>query len=203
MILKLNKNYMPCGGTNNIEDVFGKLYNGTYQAIEATVDENGDFETFIPHLTWESWLSKEIPEGAKTVRTPSMVIEIPSIVVCTKYDKIPKIDAGIPTKEKIYERDDYTCVYTGRRLKRRDLSIDHVHPTSLGGSQSEWENMVTCDKRINHLKSNYILGQIPRDILTKMGVTELKLRYQPFKPKFRKMGYDMDDVQRIFVDKKK
>lgn len=195
---------MPCGATNNVEDVFGNLFNGKYQPIEATINEEGNFDVFIPH-TWESWLEKDIPEGVRTVGTVTQRIEVPAIVVCKKYDKIPKVDAGSPSKEKIYERDDYTCAYTGRKLSRRELSIDHVFPTSLGncpcgcGVSSCWNNMVTCDKRINSLKSDYILGSIPKSILDKMGVRELKLRWEPSKPKYRKIGKNLSAAQRMFV----
>lgn len=195
---------MPCGATKNIQDVFCRLYNGSYQPIEVVIGDDGNFEVFTPH-TWDTWLEKDIHEGSETIRTTHNEIEIPLVVVCKNYNKIPKISCGVVTKEKIYERDDYTCVYTGKKLKRRELSVDHVIPTSIGnckcgcGKSTCWNNMVTCDARINHLKSNYSLEQIPKRILDKMGVSELKLRYEPFTPKYKTIGGGLNEAQKKFL----
>ena len=79
--------------------------------------------------------------------------------------------AQFPTKKNIWERDKYTCVYTGKKLSKEELSVDHVYPKSKGG-QDTWENLVTCDKQLNSDKSNKLLSE-----------TKLKLRYKPYKPK--------------------
>ena len=70
----------------------------------------------------------------------------------------------------IWSRDNYTCVYTGEKLNRETLSVDHVIPKSMGG-QCTWENLVTCQRILNSNKGSKTLKE-----------AKLKLRYTPFKP---------------------
>lgn len=51
---------------------------------------------------------------------------------------------------RIWERDDYTCRYCGRR---NFLSIDHVIPESRGGSMEE-KNLVTACRACNSIKND-------------------------------------------------
>lgn len=55
------------------------------------------------------------------------------------------------TKSNVFRRDDYTCVYCGRQLPVKQLTIDHVLPRSRGG-QSSYNNCVTACKACNHHK---------------------------------------------------
>ena len=45
----------------------------------------------------------------------------------------------------IFERDGYSCTYCG---SKSDLTIDHVHPVSLGGSNHQ-ANLQTLCRRCN------------------------------------------------------
>ena len=60
-----------------------------------------------------------------------------------------KIDAWIKLKRRVYERDNYLCVYCG------DIGehIDHVRPKSRGG-QDVFNNLVSACQRCNFSKSN-------------------------------------------------
>ena len=119
---------------------------------------------FIPHLyayvdVWcgtaevvETYKDKFIllGEGKKDLA--------PSIIKLKYYvNKVPHMAPAPLTKTNVYIRDNYTCVYTGERLKDSDLSWDHVIPTSKGGKHS-WGNLVTCHRKINELKADFILG---------------------------------------------
>ncbi|MFJ4286435.1 HNH endonuclease [Paenarthrobacter nicotinovorans] len=57
-----------------------------------------------------------------------------------------KISAALRTA--VYERDGYACVSCGQR---RQLSLDHIHPYSLGG-QDTYENLQTLCKSCNSSK---------------------------------------------------
>ena len=65
---------------------------------------------------------------------------------------------------------DKTPFPQSKKLKKAELSVDHVYPKSKGGRDT-WDNLVTCDKLLNSKKSNKLLSE-----------TNLKIRYKPFKP---------------------
>jgi hypothetical protein len=59
-------------------------------------------------------------------------------------------------RRQIYARDRYTCVYCGRRGRRRLLTIDHVFPVALGGS-NDVGNLVTACRACNLTKGARLL----------------------------------------------
>jgi 5-methylcytosine-specific restriction endonuclease McrA len=56
-------------------------------------------------------------------------------------------------------RDDGVCQYCGKGLPSSQLSVDHVVPTSRGGSGSSWENQVIACRRCNGRKGNRLLSE--------------------------------------------
>jgi 5-methylcytosine-specific restriction endonuclease McrA len=75
-----------------------------------------------------------------------------------------------PTKQNIFKRDKYTCGYSGRKLQKNELSVDHILPISRGGGNT-WENLITCAKEVNTFKDN----RTPQEC-------GLKLLWKPGKP---------------------
>jgi len=66
-------------------------------------------------------------------------------------------------KEKIYNRDNYTCFYCGIRVvpghpdwKFTPIEIDHVIPLSKGGENTE-ENLVCSCRKCNRSKGSKII----------------------------------------------
>ena len=64
-----------------------------------------------------------------------------------------QIDEGI--KWRVYERDNYTCVYCG--AKGIPMTVDHYNPQALGGKTTV-ENLRTSCRSCNKLK-----GHLPID----------------------------------------
>src|SRR5437870_7091206 len=54
-------------------------------------------------------------------------------------------------RDRVFSRDDYRCVYCGKRFAADELSVDHVEPRVRGGDQSTG-NLVTACKGCNTLK---------------------------------------------------
>lgn len=54
---------------------------------------------------------------------------------------------------RLFERDRHLCAYCGNRFGRRQLTRDHVQPTSRGG-KDEWTNVVTACTRCNSRKAD-------------------------------------------------
>lgn len=69
------------------------------------------------------------------------------------------------TRFEVLRRDDYTCRYC--RSRENELTIDHVVPAALGGSDAP-ENLVACCKDCNTGKSSSapnaeLVGQVEDD----------------------------------------
>src|SRR5437764_9578951 len=63
---------------------------------------------------------------------------------------------------RIFERDEYRCVYCGQQFPREELTIDHVEPRVRGGDRSEG-NLVTACKACNTLKGHRRLSEFLHD----------------------------------------
>lgn len=80
------------------------------------------------------------------------VVELPSIVACDgKVDE--RAFAPTLTNSLLFARDQHVCLYCGNTHSSRDLSRDHVVPSSKGGKDS-WTNCVTACRRCNNRKAN-------------------------------------------------
>lgn len=78
-------------------------------------------------------------------------IDLPAIIAVqgrVKEKSVPRM-----TNSLLFSRDEYMCLYCGKRFLRNQLSRDHVIPQSRGGPDT-WENCVTACKRCNHYKSD-------------------------------------------------
>ena len=53
----------------------------------------------------------------------------------------------------LFRRDHNLCAYCGLFFESKDLTRDHVHPRSRGGSNA-WENSVSACKQCNMRKAN-------------------------------------------------
>jgi len=92
----------------------------------------------------------------------------------------------ILSRKNIFIRDNYTCVYCHTRGVHNTLTLDHVHPRSLGG-KSTWENLVTCCHACNNRKGDKLLSELPDMKLDKPPKTSTS---QSARYLMRKMAYD-------------
>jgi 5-methylcytosine-specific restriction endonuclease McrA len=65
-------------------------------------------------------------------------------------------------RDKIFERDEYRCVYCGEQFPASDLTLDHVEPRVRGGDRSEG-NLVTACMACNTLKGHRRLSAFLHD----------------------------------------
>lgn len=95
------------------------------------------------------------------------------VIRLSYYVKIPyvRLMSNKPNKRAIMKRDDHRCQYCGAI---KNLTIDHVIPTSKGGKDT-WENMVTACLDCNGKKGDKSLKDI-----------QMVLYAQP-KPPYNKM----------------
>lgn len=123
-------------------------------------------------VTWDEWITLPIRPWDFSIRTVKQEVRVPTILVAKNYTKVPKVKIGDnPSIEQIRMRDGDRCQYTNRKLKRSEMSLDHVVPKSRGGGEG-WTNKVLADRNINSLKGNKLNSECG-----------LKLLVTPVKPK--------------------
>lgn len=195
-ILKLNASYFPIG-VSNWKSAMVDIISGAAFAVDVSysVDENGcvdknKIEWLNVVRDFEDWKKLPIREYDEYVSTPKAVYRLPSIVICSSFNKIIFKKVLFPTKSNIWQRDNYTCQYTGKKLSREDLTVDHILPSSRGGGNT-WENLVTCDRALNVWKSDRTPSECG-----------LKLINKPNKPKNGMVFSFMRDEWKMFIDNK-
>lgn len=102
------------------------------------------------------------------LRSISTSYPMPSVIRLNRYVHAPYKGVTL-TRQNIFKRDNFECQYCGTK---RDLTLDHVLPTSRGGPHS-WLNLVTACKRCNARKGDYT----PEEA----GMT---MRHKPYKPTY-------------------
>jgi hypothetical protein len=65
-------------------------------------------------------------------------------------------------RNRIFERDEFRCVYCGEQFDAEELTLDHVQPRVHGGDRSEG-NLVTACKACNTLKGHRRLSVFLHD----------------------------------------
>ncbi|WP_138471321.1 HNH endonuclease [Poseidonocella sp. HB161398] len=95
-----------------------------------------------------------IAEYDHVVRSPTIELRIPSVVVLKEFVKPQKRVAF--TRFNLFLRDEFCCQYCGAR---GDLTFDHVVPRARGGITS-WENVVAACGRCNLKKGSKTLKQV-------------------------------------------
>jgi len=83
------------------------------------------------------------------VRASTTTYARPSVILLTRYVKIPSWRLVPVSRRGVLRRDGQRCVYCNAAA----TTIDHVHPRSRGGTDT-WENLVACCLNCNNLKSN-------------------------------------------------
>lgn len=90
-------------------------------------------------------------------------LELPSIIACDgKVDN--KAFTPALSNSLLFARDQQICMYCGVRFPLRELSRDHVVPTSRGGHDC-WTNCVTACRRCNNRKGNKLLEEANMELL--------------------------------------
>lgn len=138
-VLVLNRHYSPISLTT-ARRAFCMLFARIAEAValEDETYQNFDFANWAELSSYR--LSLDGSEEHDWVRTPSLVLMVPRIIRVLHYDKSRPYRVRL-TRKNLYFRDRNTCQYCGRRLKSKDLNIDHVVPRSRGGMDT-WENLV-------------------------------------------------------------
>lgn len=159
-VLVLNRHYQPIHVTS-VKRAFSLLYQGVARAIDAQyrLYDFGD------------WTALAVASQDDCIWTVSRSIKVPRVLVLTAFEKLPRTRVRF-SRINIYARDEDTCQYCGRQLRRSDLNLDHVVPRSQGG-RTCWENVVCSCIECNLEKG----GRTPDQ-------AGMKLRREPARPRW-------------------
>jgi len=172
--------------------------------VADTLVLNADYR---PHalVTWQEAIGYLV-RGVATVveeytdwdvRSPSVTIKVPSVIVLLKYVVFRQRVKF--NRANIYARDNYQCQYcgkkagSGKKLKIKDLTFDHVIPRSVGGKTS-WDNIATACQSCNSKKAD----KTPRQAC-------MTLMQEPYQPKavnnleFTMTGRSIPDAWRNYL----
>lgn len=159
IVLKLNRNWVRVG-VGTVGDTICDLMTGVVTAVDITYPFNDDgspnFTTYdyIKPVRWDEWIQLPVRPWDLCINSTKIKIRVPTVVITTKYAKIPeKKFKGKPTKEGLFIRDNGIDPYTTLELDFDSATIDHVIPTSRGGTDT-YDNTVLTTKEINNRKGN-------------------------------------------------
>lgn len=156
-VLVLNKFYIPIHIVS-YQEALSRLFSSKAKAL----DNNFCTYSFNEWVTFSSKIDSDCFNKIKTI---NYKIAIPEVIVlnnCTKLNnKYVKY-----SKQNVYERDNYTCQYCGKKYNKSYLTKDHVIPKSAGGLET-WSNIVTCCKYCNVIKANKSLNEINMTLINK------------------------------------
>jgi len=108
------------------------------------------------------------PANGHKLRTVTHSFAMPSVIRLNRYVRAPYKGVNL-TRQNVFKRDNNECQYCGTH---KDLTLDHVIPSSKGGSHS-WINLVTACKKCNAKKGYNTPEQAKMDLIRK-----------PYKPSY-------------------
>lgn len=156
-VLVLNKNWQAIG-IKTPADTFAMLMTDSATGLDIR-----GLDYMVP-LRWKDWVQLPIDENDDFVQTVNQKIKIPKVIILSRFNKVPKKRPRFSQKN-IWIRDNFTCQYTGKKLKPGEGNIDHVVPRSKGGV-TDWTNCVLACKQVNAKKANRTPGEVGLKLIT-------------------------------------
>tara|TARA_Y100000310_G_scaffold345772_1_gene469646 strand:+ start:1050 stop:1637 length:588 start_codon:yes stop_codon:yes gene_type:complete len=135
----------------------------------ALIVDYHDFNTY----TWDQWYELEPNNDELVIKTTRKDVRVPRLVVLRAYNKIPVFDVKL-TRKNLLVRDKFKCAYTGKTLRYKDATVDHVVPRCRGGVNA-WGNVVIASSEANRKKGN----KTPEEAGMLLHQTPFKPRWNP------------------------
>ncbi|HRG45484.1 MAG TPA: HNH endonuclease [Leptospiraceae bacterium] len=122
------------------------------------------------------------------IRSEKLRIPVPYIILLANYYHVPRKRTKV-SRANILERDEYTCVYCGKKPVQSKLTLDHIVP------RSRWEN-IPKDRKPSEFNSWENVVTACRECNTKKGSKLLsELRWKA--PEIKKMDYRLNHIPHI------
>lgn len=113
----------------------------------------------LSSLSWQDAIKYMVLEKATVlewhkdwiVHSQNWSTAVPAVMILSEYQK--KKTTIRYSKSNVFLRDNYTCQYCGDAVNKKTATLDHILPTSHGGT-STWENTTTACGPCNANKGN-------------------------------------------------
>ena len=186
-VLVLNRLWQPVNIVG-LRRALSLVFRGRASVLHAHAGEQRVF----PAEAWLEHSRRHPPAPATAIRTPSLDLIPPRVVLLGEYDRVPRRDIRF-SRRNVYLRDGHCCQYCGRRYPEEELNLDHVVPRDRGGPTT-WENIVCSCIPCNTRKSN----RTPSE-------ASMRLVRKPKRPKWRPFvqvtfGSPIHDSWKHFLD---
>lgn len=125
--------------------------------MSRTIVLNGDFQ-FLNTVSWKRGLSLVLSGKSEVLKYTDKIItcsdgscfSIPLVIRLIKVIRTIYRNRVPYSKRNIFVRDNFKCMYCG---KTKELTIDHIIPSSRGG-KTTFENCVAACRPCNNKKNN-------------------------------------------------
>ncbi len=107
------------------------------------------------------------------IHSQRVTLSVPAVIRLYYYVNIRRFQNLRFSKENIFYRDNYTCVYCGYQFPKNQLTLDHVIPFSKGG-QKTWANIVTACHTCNNKKGDRSPEQFGYKLMKKPKMPSIK-----------------------------
>jgi len=145
--LVLNKSWLAVS-TTTVRKALGLVYQRSAAVICPSTYQAHDFD---------SWSDLSVARDEPCIRTVTMSMRVPEIIVLRAYNKLPRRSVAF-SRRNLYRRDRFTCQYCGATPGSEELTIEHIVPKSRGGRTS-WNNCALACVECNKRKANRTLRQ--------------------------------------------
>lgn len=96
-----------------------------------------------------------VGSGNLQVHSAKSNYTLPSVILLTRYVRVPTARSVPVTRRGVLRRDGWKCAYCNKTAN----TIDHIQPKSKGGADS-WENLVACCLACNNKKGDKTLSEL-------------------------------------------
>jgi len=160
IVLKLNRLWKPVG-VGLVWKTICDLMNGVVLGMDihyalkedGTPDFDGPHE-YVEPVDWNTWITLPVRPWDLAIHSAKMEFRVPTVVITVNYSKVHKKNfKGKPTREALAIRDNLIDCYTGKELEYEEATIDHIVPTSRGGTDT-YDNTALTKKETNNRKGN-------------------------------------------------
>lgn len=140
-------------------------------------------------INWQKGISlilsgkaHSIKDSDSVVRSPSLEIAVPEIIVLNQYADAAGMfeikDTDYASLGAIRKRDNYTCAYCGEY----GYTVDHIIPKCREGS-SRWDNLITACSKCNSKKDDKLLSELGWELLFEPRPIKLSSLYKEHQKK--------------------
>lgn len=110
-----------------------------------------DDACFTP-VAWKEWIKLPVRPTDECVRTSHANVRAPRVIIAGNYRGLVAKKPRLNMKN-LFSHYGGKCMYSGKQLKPKEASREHVRPVSKGG-KTTWQNVGLADRDINSKRGN-------------------------------------------------